>query len=140
MAQPKKTAEGRNGGKLNRAGRPKGVPNRINGDIRQMVRKAMILAETKMRNEELKAEGKPVPKTQADPVDYLKRQAIEHPVTFLGLVAKLMPKQVDVELSLTGEDLTATLQHRRQVLAEQARIAAQDVVEAEVLEDDDDEA
>jgi hypothetical protein len=133
VAQAKKTATGKNGGTLNRSGRPKGVPNKLNGDIRQMVRKAMALAETQMRNDELKAAGEPVPREQADPVDYLKRQAINNPTPFLGLIKGLMPKQIDIELSLTGEDLTATLQARRDALAARETAAAKPIVEEAIV-------
>lgn len=60
-------------------GRVKGVPNRISGDLREMVRAAL--------------EG-------AGGVDYLIVQAERNPTAFLSLVAKLIPTQVAADFTL----------------------------------------
>lgn len=57
-------------------GRPKGVPNKNTGLIRDMITKAL---------------------DQAGGVDYLAETAVSHPAAFLALIGKVMPVQ------LTGE-------------------------------------
>lgn len=54
-------------------GRPKGVPNKNTGLIREMVAQAL---------------------DQAGGVEYLTRQAEEKPAAFLGLVGKVLPIQI----------------------------------------------
>ncbi|MDX9893866.1 MAG: hypothetical protein RBS34_00370 [Desulfofustis sp.] len=65
--------KGKSGGRRPGAGRKKGVPNKITGDI-----KAMVLGA-------LDAKG-----GQA----YLERQADENPVAFMGLLGKILPTQI----------------------------------------------
>ena len=60
-----------------RAGRPKGVPNKISGELKDMILTAL---------------------SNKGGVTYLERQADESPNAFLGLVGKILPLQV------TGED------------------------------------
>ena len=67
-------SRGGNGG----PGRPAGRLNKVNADI-----KAMIV-------EALSAVGG---------VTYLKAQAAENPTAFLGLVGKVLPKEVHIDLS-----------------------------------------
>ena len=67
-------SKGGNGG----PGRPAGRLNKVNADI-----KAMIV-------EALSAVGG---------VTYLKAQAAENPTAFLGLVGKVLPKEVHIDLS-----------------------------------------
>ncbi len=62
-----------NGGYREGAGRKKGVPNKLNRDI-----KAMILGAL----------------TDVGGRDYLARQAVENPGPFLTLVGKVLPMQV----------------------------------------------
>ena len=58
-------------------GRPKGVPNKVNGDLKQMILGAL---------------------DAAGGIDYLTKQATENPKAFLTLIGRVLPLQV------TGED------------------------------------
>ena len=60
-------------------GRKKGVPNKINADLRQMILDSLEDAGGK---------------------DYLRKQAIENPSAYLALVGKVIPK----EMAITGPD------------------------------------
>jgi len=71
MAAPKKPTG--NAGK----GRQKGVPNKFTGAIKDMVLKAL---------DEAHPEGG---------VGYLRTQAHENPVAFMGLVGKILPTQLE---------------------------------------------
>jgi len=64
------------GGRREGAGRPKGVPNKINGDL-----KAMILGAL----------------AGAGGQDYLQRQAELNPGAFLTLIGKVLPMQITGE-------------------------------------------
>ena len=70
-------------------GRPKGVPNRMTREIRDMIGQAL---------------------NEAGGVEYLKRQATENPAAFLTLVGKIVPKEVDSNVTLgvpSAEDRAA---------------------------------
>ena len=54
-------------------GRPKGVPNKTNAAIKDMVLAAL---------------------DSVGGVEYLKKQAGENPTAFMGLLAKIMPTQI----------------------------------------------
>lgn len=54
-------------------GRPKGVPNKVTGELKDMILQAL---------------------GDAGGVDYLKKQAAENPNAFLTLVGKVLPLQV----------------------------------------------
>lgn len=69
-------------GKKTGGGSRKGIPNKATADIKAMINNALY-----------KAGGE----------DYLLRQADENPVAFMGLIGKILPKQVDVDANLTGE-------------------------------------
>lgn len=58
-------------------GRPKGVPNKFTGQIKDMVRQAL---------------------DEAGGVEYLKEQATVSPVAFLGLVGKLLPAEINAKV------------------------------------------
>lgn len=58
-------------------GRPKGVPNKFTGELKEMILTAL---------------------SNAGGVEYLKDRALDTPGPFLGLVGKILPMQV------TGED------------------------------------
>jgi hypothetical protein len=62
-------------------GRKKGVPNKLTGAVKEMVREAL---------------------DQAGGVDYLKRQAKESPTAFLALVGKLIPAEINADLNHKG--------------------------------------
>ena len=71
-------------------GRVKGVPNKINGDIKAMIFGAL---------------------NEADPAGgqgYLKKQALANPVAFMGLVGKVIPSEVkaDVKGAMTINFIT----------------------------------
>ena len=65
-------------------GRPKGKPNKINAEIREMIREAL---------------------EEAGGTEYLVRQAEENPRAFLALVARIVPAHVSVDATLTLADL-----------------------------------
>jgi hypothetical protein len=60
-------------------GRKKGTPNKATAEIKDMLRQAL---------------------DESGGVDYFKRQAIENPVSFNTLIAKIIP--ADVNAKLTG--------------------------------------
>jgi hypothetical protein len=63
---------------LNRSGRKPGAKNRIQADAKGMLEQAM---------------------ERAGGVNYLARQAEENPSAFLALVGKLLPKNIDAQVS-----------------------------------------
>lgn len=63
-----------------KGGRPKGIPNKINIDIKNMIMEALQDAGGK---------------------EYLIRQADENPGAFMGLVSKIIPK--DINANVSGE-------------------------------------
>lgn len=78
---------------LNPKGRAKGVPNKYTQDIKEMVEQALELAGG---------------------VDYLYKQALENPKSFLPLVAKLLPSQPVTNITIfTGEETIRRLQEGR---------------------------
>lgn len=72
---------GRSGGEKT-GGRKKGVTNKDTAQLRDMILKAL----DKAGNDE-----------------YLYTQSQENPVAFMGLIGKILPKQVDVDANLTGK-------------------------------------
>ena len=56
-------------------GRGKGTPNKVTGDIKQMIRDAL---------------------SEVGGVDYLKTQAKSNPTAFLGLIKSIVPRDVNV--------------------------------------------
>lgn len=67
-------SRGGNGG----PGRPAGRLNKVNADIKAMIVEAL---------------------SEVGGVTYLKAQATENPTAFLGLVGKVLPKEVHIDLS-----------------------------------------
>ena len=65
-------------GKKTGGGSRKGVPNKATADIKAMINNALTLAGGET---------------------YLLRQADENPVAFMGLIGKIIPKEVATELS-----------------------------------------
>tara|TARA_R110000868_G_scaffold66256_1_gene197472 strand:- start:334 stop:621 length:288 start_codon:yes stop_codon:yes gene_type:complete len=63
------------------SGRKKGVVNKTTADIKEMINNALHLAGGE---------------------DYLVRQAGENPVAFMGLIGKILPKQVDLDANVNG--------------------------------------
>jgi len=81
---------GRSGGEKT-GGRKKGVTNKDTAQLRDMILKAL----DKAGNDE-----------------YLYTQSQENPVAFMGLIGKILPKQVDVDANLTGELNIASITRR----------------------------
>lgn len=66
------------GGYREGAGRKEGVPNKITGDIRAMIKEAL---------------------SEAGGTKYLLAQAHDNPVAFMGLIGKIIPKEVEAHIS-----------------------------------------
>ena len=60
-----------------RGGRQVGTPNKIQKELKEMIREAL---------------------DRAGGVDYLQKQATDNPTAFLSLVAKVLPKDVRAEV------------------------------------------
>lgn len=56
-------------------GRVAGTPNKVTGDIKEMIRNAL---------------------SEVGGVDYLKTQAKQNPTAFLGLIKSIVPRDVNV--------------------------------------------
>lgn len=69
-------SSGGKGGKRPGAGRKAGVPNKINGDVKEMILGALQDAGGK---------------------DYLLQQAMANPTAFMALIGKVVPKDVKLE-------------------------------------------
>jgi len=80
MSDETKSSFSSHGGARPNAGRKKGVPTQVTQDIRQMIKDSL--------------EG-------VGGTDYLMRQAQDNPVAFMGLIGKIIPKEV--EAHVTGE-------------------------------------
>ncbi len=61
-----------------RGGRKPGIPNKITQDMREAVKQAF---------------------DRAGGVEYLVKQSLLEPVAFLGLVGKIIPKEVEAKVS-----------------------------------------
>jgi hypothetical protein len=72
MAWPKGKPTGRKP-----SGRPKGIPNKVTGDLREMIKGAL---------------------TQAGGQGYLVDQARNNPTAFLTLLGKVVPQEVKSEI------------------------------------------
>ena len=66
--------------KPKKSGRQAGTSNKISSDLREMVRRSL---------------------DEVGGIEYLKTQAFENPVAYMGLVGKVIPKEV--EAKITGE-------------------------------------
>jgi hypothetical protein len=80
---------GRKPGAAKTGGRVKGTPNKVTGELKDMILSAL---------------------SQSGGVDYLVRQAEEKPVAFLALVGKVLPLQVNGELEHKG-GITVNIKH-----------------------------
>lgn len=58
-------------------GRPAGVPNKFTADIRNMISTAL---------------------SEVGGIEYLKQQAFENPVAFMGLIGKIIPAEVHAKI------------------------------------------
>ena len=73
MGAEKQSAPFKRGGKRPGAGRPKGVPNKITGELKEMILQAL---------------------DEAGGVNYLRAQAKENPRAFISLLGRVLPLQV----------------------------------------------
>ena len=62
-------------GRKKTGGRVAGTPNKVTGDIKEMIRSAL---------------------SEVGGVDYLKTQAKQNPTAFLGLIKSIVPRDVNV--------------------------------------------
>lgn len=60
------------------AGRKKGVPNKVTGDIREMIRASL---------------------ERVGGIEYLMAQAQANPSAYMALVAKVVPKEIEANVS-----------------------------------------
>ena len=70
----KNTAKPPNAG----GGRPKGAPNKITSDVREMIRNALETAGGE---------------------SYLAMQAVENPNAFMSLVGKIIPREIEAKVT-----------------------------------------
>jgi hypothetical protein len=76
LFQQVKTTNSGRGGKRQGAGRKAGVPNKLNADIKDMIMGAL---------------------QDAGGQQYLAQQARDNPAAFMGLVGKVIPKDLKVD-------------------------------------------
>lgn len=67
-------------------GRPKNVPNKLTGEIREMIRRAL---------------------NEAGGVEYLVSVSRSHPQAFLALVSKIVPAEVSITADVSHRDAAA---------------------------------
>jgi len=103
-------------------GRPKGATNKIERDTKQMIERALELA----KGEDGKKGG----------VAYLLKQSEKNAPAFMALVGKILPKQIDIGVSVQAVDLMGVMQQRRTELAARHKLELGDVIDATVNEDD----
>jgi hypothetical protein len=105
MAKPKNNQKkSKRGGYRANAGRPKGVPNKITTDIKQLILAAMQAAH---------ADGD---------LAYLTQQAKDIPTSFLTLLGKIIPAEVKME-SKNEHTFNTTAAMKAAALQELKRIA-----------------
>jgi hypothetical protein len=101
-------------------GRVKGSKNKLGMEVKVMIETAL---------------------SQADPkggVEYLRKQSAANPVAFMGLVGKILPKQIDVGVSVLAVDLLDVMTARRTELAKRRAAVLADVIEGELIDAEDD--
>lgn len=126
----------------NPRGRPKGSKNRIQREIREALLEAGHLAgydivverlydEAVAKHRELNNGEEPPSQTRGvlmrkakefahgNLVDYFREQSHKNPTAFMSTIAKILPKQIDVNLQLTSREIVDTMAHRRNILAAQ---------------------
>lgn len=93
-------------------GREKGVPNKITRDIRAMIEGALDEAGGKA---------------------YLVQQAKENPVAFMGLVARILPRDISITATVNHADMILDAAKRRGITIEHQGGAQQsiEVIDAE---------
>lgn len=81
----------------NPGGRPKGTPNKITAEVKEMIKTAL---------------------NNAGGTKYLEMQAHENPKAFMALVAKIIPAKIDLDVKVMSEEVVGTLAQRRQQMQE----------------------
>lgn len=66
------------------AGRPKGSPNKLGGEIQAMLKTSL---------------------SRAGGIDYLVQQSRENPAAYMSLIGKLLPRQLQAQVTHDGEIL-----------------------------------
>lgn len=69
-------------------GRTKGVPNKVNAELREMILNAL---------------------SQAGGEKYLLQQTKDNPTAFMSLLGKILPMQVNASVTVSHEDALAAL-------------------------------
>ena len=99
------------------AGRPKGSPNKITGDAKAMIHKALDLVGG---------------------VAYLRRQAEENPVAFMSLYGRTIPRETKLEITKKVFEIKLTGMLDDKLLDNAKRQSIPELQSKEVLTIDDD--
>jgi hypothetical protein len=95
----------------------KGIPNKFTADMRSMIQQAF---------------------EEVGGVDYLINQAHENPKAFMVLVGKIVPAQIQAELTISLGDLEQRLMDgRRHARGGTVEHDESNVLEAEIIDEDD---
>lgn len=113
-AKRKKKPDQIGGGKPG-PGRPKGVPNKLNSDIR-----AAVIAAANHAGNMMKVDLPGIEELDGAEA-YLTLLAMREPKTFGPILSKTFSSTIDISISAQQDKLVELLQKRRQALAEQAR-------------------
>lgn len=101
-------------------GRPVGAKDKLGMEVKVMIETALDLAH--------KDGG----------VAYLVEQSKKNSSAFLQLVGKILPKQIDVGVSVLAVDLLNVMTERRNGLAAIRAQTLAEVIEGELIDEDDD--
>jgi len=96
--KPKRDENGRllPGYTANPKGRPKGAKDKLGRDMKEAIEEAF---------------------ERAGGVNYLVKLSESHPTVFAALLGKILPRQVDVDVSFSGAELQDVISARRELLA-----------------------
>ena len=120
----------------NPGGRPKGAVSSLTAQIKEVIEEATSRAGEIYQRQERDTvdEEDQLLQDMSPAAAYLTVQAQRNPQAFLGLLAKIMPKDINISPTM-GAEMVTTLQSRRAQLAAM-KAAAIDAI-AEEAEDDD---